>query len=46
MEKKKINVLAMEYPGYGIYKRQKCSEEKLVDDSQNLLKFLINNLEF
>ena len=36
----------MEYPGYGIYKKQKCNEEKLIEDSKTLMNFLINNVGF
>jgi hypothetical protein len=44
----KINVLSVEYPGYGIYKtKEKCSSEEIIKDSDIVYKFLteIMNIE-
>ena len=38
----KINVLIVEYPGYGIYKSDKCTEKMILKDSQILYNFLSN----
>jgi fermentation-respiration switch protein FrsA (DUF1100 family) len=38
----KINVLAVEYPGYGIYKDPGgCNSEKIVEDSNIIFTFIV-----
>lgn len=40
----KINVVAVEYPGYGLYKGNP-SEEVILEDSQLVMEFLIKKLK-
>lgn len=40
----KINVLAMEYPGYSIYKSQEASEEAIIKDAEKMMRFLKDHL--
>lgn len=38
----KINVLAMEYPGYGVYiDRDGCSAEKIRRDSEYVYRYIL-----
>jgi esterase/lipase len=41
----KMNVLAVEYPGYGIYKGPKTTSKQIIEDSESVFKFLTNELE-
>jgi hypothetical protein len=38
----KINIIAMEYPTYGIYEDPEgCSGDKIVNDAEDVFKFLL-----
>jgi hypothetical protein len=37
-----INVLGVEYPGYGIYSGSICDADKIIEDATIIYKFLIN----
>jgi hypothetical protein len=41
-----MHVLAVEYPGYGIYKQGKATEEKLISDAFNVYDFMIKEMKF
>ena len=38
-----LNILAMEYPGYGIYTQHEPSESRILSDAETVYKFLINH---
>lgn len=40
-----VNVIAIEYPGYGLYKG-KCKESEILADAEIVFKFLIKDLKF
>lgn len=41
-----LNVLAIEYPGYGIHWDEGiCSEERILNDAQTVLGFVTNELK-
>ena len=37
----RCNVLAVEYPGYGLYQQESPSAEKILEDTQIIMQFLI-----
>jgi hypothetical protein len=38
-------VVGIEYAGYGIYKDEKPSEEKIIEDSEKVINYLINKFK-
>lgn len=40
-----MNILAMEYPGYGIY-QGKPTPEQLIEDAETVYSFLVNILDY
>jgi pimeloyl-ACP methyl ester carboxylesterase len=39
----KINILAVEYPDYGIYKDPEgCGEQKILEDSEDVMDYVLN----
>lgn len=38
----KINIIAVEYPSYGIYQDQGgCSHDKIISDAEDVFKFIL-----
>ena len=40
------NILAMEYPGYGLYKDREASEANFLEDAEAVIRFAIEELRF
>ena len=40
-----MSVMAVEYPGYGIYKDKDCSADKIKQDAITVFKYIMNTLK-
>lgn len=40
----RCNVLAVEYPGYGIYKQETPSAEKISENAKIVMEYLLNEI--
>lgn len=38
----KMHMLAVEYPGYGLYKQSKPDEQKIKEDAESIYDYLTN----
>lgn len=38
----RVNVLSVEYPGYGVYKSSRCSSDQIIQDANMVFNFLTN----
>jgi abhydrolase domain-containing protein 17 len=42
----RCNVLAMEYPGYGLYQQEQASAEKIQENSKIVIEYLTQQLGY
>ncbi len=38
----KVNIIAVEYPSYGLYKDKEVSEERIISDAEVIYDYILN----